>query len=187
VGAAPLGICLDRFGRDLGLLTDAVNRAWQACRRPLYAGPCDQGVRVRRRVVQTLVVRYENRKTGRAVTLVATAHIGTNAYYKMLSDIIAGLEARGALICYEWIIPAAEKEWAAASDGERAVRGFPGFVGDRVFMRAACRYLGWVEQNAGLKCSPSLHCRGLRRLDHGQRSFPGRCQRPLAQLPISAP
>lgn len=105
-------------------------------------------------MAQTPVVRYENRKTGRAVTLIASMHIGTNAYFRKLNDIIAGLEAGGALVCYEGIRPAAEEEWAAAADGERAVRGFPKTTSDRG-LPAACRYLGWVEQGAGLKYSPS--------------------------------
>jgi hypothetical protein len=54
------------------------------------------------------VVRYENRKTGRTVTLIATVHSGTNAYFQKLNEIIAGLAAEGALICYEGIRPAAE-------------------------------------------------------------------------------
>jgi hypothetical protein len=100
------------------------------------------------------VVRYENRKTGRTVTLVATVHSGTNAYFQKLNEIIAGLEAEGALICYEGIRSAAAEEWAGAADGERAVRGLSGPASDRG-REALCRHLGWVEQSAGLKYSPS--------------------------------
>ena len=95
------------------------------------------------------MVRYENRKTGRTMTLIVTMHMGTNAYFKKLNDIIAGLEAEGALICYEGIRPAAEKEWDAAADGERAVRGLSKTMSDRG-LPALCRYLSWVEQSAGL-------------------------------------
>lgn len=110
--------------------------------------------RVRRRVAQTPVVRYENRKTGRTVTLIATVHSGTNAYFQKLNEIIAGLAAEGALICYEGIRPAAEEEWAGAADGERAARGLSWPTSDRG-REALCRHLGWVEQRAGLKYSPS--------------------------------
>ena len=54
-------------------------------------------------MAQTPVVRYENRKTGRTVTIIVTMHVGTNAYFTQLNEIIAGLEATGALICYEGI------------------------------------------------------------------------------------
>lgn len=110
--------------------------------------------RVRRRVAQTPVVRYENRKTGRTVTLVAAVHSGTEAYFKKLNEIIAELEADGALVCYEGIRPAAEQEWAEAADGERAARGVAEPMRDRG-LEALCRYLGWVDQRAGLKYSPS--------------------------------
>jgi hypothetical protein len=73
--------------------------------------------RVRRRVAQTPVVRYENRKTGRTVTLIATMHSGTNAYFNKLNEIIAGLEAAGAVVCYEGIRPAAEEEWPGQPAG----------------------------------------------------------------------
>jgi hypothetical protein len=111
-------------------------------------------LRVRRRVAQTPVVRYGNRKTGRTVTLVAIFHLGTNAYFNELNDIIAGLAAAGTLICYEGIRPAAETEWAAAADQERAVRGLS-MTAEVRGRSAACRYLGWVEQGAALKYSPS--------------------------------
>jgi hypothetical protein len=103
-------------------------------------------------VAQTPVIRYENRKTGRTVTLIATMHSGTNAYFNKLDEIIAGLEAAGAVVCYEGIRPAAEEEWARAAGGERAARGLSVPVSG---LQAVCRYLGWVEQSAGLKYSPS--------------------------------
>ena len=103
-------------------------------------------------MAQTPVVRYENRTTGRTVTLIATMHTGTTAYYSKLNEIIAGLEAAGAVVCYEGIRPAAEEEWARAADGERAARGLSA---PATALQASCRYLGWVEQSAGLEYSPS--------------------------------
>jgi len=108
--------------------------------------------RVRRRVAQTPVVRYENRETGRTVTLIATMHSGTNAYFSKLNELIAGLEGMGAVVCFEGIRPAAEEEWAQAADRERAARGLSLPVNG---LQAMCRYLGWVEQSVGLKYSPS--------------------------------
>jgi len=110
--------------------------------------------RVRHRVAQTPVVRYENRKTGRTVTLIAMMHSGTTAYFRQINEIIAGLEAKGAVVYYEGIRPAAEEEWAGAADGERAVRGLSEPIDDRA-LQAVCRYLGWVGQRTGLKYSPS--------------------------------
>jgi hypothetical protein len=87
------------------------------CREPAAPPTLDPVIRqtrVRRRVAQTPVVRYENRTTGRTVTLVATMHVGTNAYFSRLNEIVAGLEAGGAVICYEGIRAAPEGEWALA-------------------------------------------------------------------------
>lgn len=100
------------------------------------------------------MVRYENRKTGRTVTIIVTMHAGTGAYFKNLNEIIAGLEAKGALICYEGIRPAAEEEWAAAADEEHAARGRSTPISGHG-LEAVCRHLGWVQQSAGLKYSPS--------------------------------
>jgi hypothetical protein len=88
------------------------------------------------------------------VTVVAIVHMGTSAYFGELNAIVAGLEGAGAVVCYEGISAAAEEEWAAATDGERAVRGITKTVDDRG-RSAACRYLGWVEQTAALHYSPS--------------------------------
>lgn len=41
-------------------------------------------LRVRRRMLQTPVIRYRHQKTGRTVTLVGTIHVGEAAYYKRL-------------------------------------------------------------------------------------------------------
>jgi hypothetical protein len=111
-------------------------------------------MRVRRRVAQTPVARYQNRRTGRTVTIIANVHLGTSEYFARLDQIAAGLEARGAVVCYEGIRPAAEEDWAHASDRERAVRGMPEAEADRR-RRELCRSLGWVEQNAGLRYRPS--------------------------------
>jgi hypothetical protein len=125
--------------------------------------------RVRRRVAQTPVVRYENRTTGRTVTLIATMHSGTNAYFGKLNDIIAGLEAADALVCYEGIRPAAEEEWARAADGERAARGFSLPAGG---LQALSRHLGWVEQSAGLRYSPSWRNVDITELDLVRQAQP---------------
>ena len=79
-------------------------------------------LRVRRGVLQTPVIRYRHRRTGRTVTLVGTAHVGEASYYDRLHAMVTRLEAAGAVVCYEWIGPAAEEEWAVASAGERAAR-----------------------------------------------------------------
>lgn len=105
-------------------------------------------------MAQTPVVRYENRKTFRTVTLIVTMHVGSRAYFRTLNDIIAGLESGGAVICYEGIRPAGEEEWATAADGERAFRGFPMAIRGRGLL-ALCRHLGWVWQSMALKYSPS--------------------------------
>jgi hypothetical protein len=78
-------------------------------------------------------------------------HSGTNAYFNKLNEIIAGLEAAGAVVCYEGIRPAAEEEWARAAGGERAARGLSVPVSG--LQAVCCRYLGWVEQSA--EYSPS--------------------------------
>lgn len=120
-------------------------------------------------MAQTPVVRYENRKTGRTVTLIATMHSGTNAYFNKLNEIIAGLEAAGAVVCYEGIRPAAEEEWAGAADGERAARGLSLPVSG---LQAMCRYLDWVEQSVGLKYSPSWRNVDMTELELVRRAQP---------------
>jgi hypothetical protein len=116
------------------------------------------------------VVRYENRKTGRTVTLVMVSHIGTSAYFTKLDDILAGLEAEGAVICYERVGPAADEQWAAASDEERAARGHVWSVSDQV-LSAACRHLGWVDQGR-LKYSPSWRNVDMTDLEFVRRAQP---------------
>jgi hypothetical protein len=56
------------------------------------------------------------------VTLVGAIHVGERTYYERLWDLVTSLEARSAAVHCEWIRPAAETEWAAAGDGERARR-----------------------------------------------------------------
>ena len=104
-------------------------------------------LRVRRGVLQTPVIRYRHRGTGRTVTLVGTAHVGEAGYYSRLHALVTQLEAAGAIVCYEWVGPAAEQEWAAASASERAARDAPRAMGEETFRRV-CRSLGWVEQGA---------------------------------------
>ena len=117
--------------------------------------PVTRVLRVRRRILQTPVITYEHRRTGRTVTLVATSHIGQAAYYEQLRAMLTEMEAAGALIRYEMVSPAASSEWAAASAAERAARATSQDAG-RESLQAACRYLGWVTQ-ATLTYSPSWH------------------------------
>jgi hypothetical protein len=108
--------------------------------------------RVRRRVVHTPIARYQNPRTGRTVTIIATMHVGAIEYFDELNEIIARLAANGALICYEGVATAGDEEWAAASDGERAVRGLP-WAATGPGVRELCRALGWVSQNEALSYS----------------------------------
>ncbi len=110
--------------------------------------------RVRHRVLQTPVIRYRHRKTGRVVTLVATVHMGEAAYYQRLHAIVTEMEAAGALVHYEWVNSAATGEWATASSTEHAAWRVWN-EGGRDDAQAACRYLGWVPQGAALTYSPS--------------------------------
>jgi hypothetical protein len=111
-------------------------------------------LRVQRGVLQTPVIRYGHRGTGRTVTLVGTAHVGQASYYKRLHALVTQLEAAGAIVCYERIRPAAEKEWATASASERAARDAPRAMGAET-SRRVCRSLGWVEQGAVFTWAPS--------------------------------
>jgi hypothetical protein len=111
-------------------------------------------LRVRRRIVQTPVIRYRNRKTGRTVTIVATQHVGTSEYFRQLGQIIAELELAGAAVCFEGMWQATQQDWAEASGEERAVRGLP-LPGEGFRVQSLCRHLGWIEQSAGLRPSAS--------------------------------
>lgn len=127
-------------------------------------------LRVRRSVLQTPVIRYRHRRTGRTVTLVGTAHVGEASYYARLQAILARLEATGAVVCYEWIGPAAEEEWAAASAGERAARGVSRAMG--ASSQRVGRSLGWVEQRAVFRWAPSWRNVDLTDLELIRRAGP---------------
>ena len=100
-------------------------------------------------MLQSPVVRFEHPRSGRRITVVATVHMGEVAYYGAVDTMINEMESRGAVICYESGGPVTTKEWAAASDDERAA-----WDGERSgrgeFSEAAGRYLGWVHQRAAL-------------------------------------
>ncbi|MGD0243344.1 MAG: hypothetical protein ABSB59_23935 [Streptosporangiaceae bacterium] len=107
--------------------------------------PAERALRVRRRLLQTPVVRFEHQGTGRTVTVVGVVHIGQAAYYRRLNTVLARLEAAGALVCYEYVAPAADTEWSAVDPAERD--GWNATVAtNREISQAACRYLGWVLQ-----------------------------------------
>lgn len=111
--------------------------------------PQDRALRVRHRILQTPVVRFEHRRTGRAVTVVGVVHIAPARYYRQLNAIITKLEAGGALVCYEYVGRAAEADWSAVSPAER--EGWDAATARRgELAEAACRYLGWVGQAGGL-------------------------------------
>jgi hypothetical protein len=121
--------------------------------RPLAARPQMRQTRVRRGVAQTPIARYRHPATGRTVTIVTTVHFGTAKYFNALNDIIAGLAADGAVICYEGVTSATQEQWAAASDAERAVRSVYQSAFDRG-RQELCQALGWIDQNTGLRYSP---------------------------------
>jgi hypothetical protein len=129
-------------------------------------------LRVRHRTLQTPVARYRHRGSGRVVTLVGTMHIGEKTYYERLHALVSGLEAAGASVHYEWIRPAAEEEWAAASDSERALRPGMWKDQDRAAL-AACRYLGWIPQPFPLGNAASWHNSDLTDLELIRRAGPG--------------
>jgi hypothetical protein len=127
--------------------------------------------RVRRRILQTPVVRFQNPQTGRSVTIVATVHVGPAAYYERLHTIINEMESAGAVVCNESAGPTTKQEWAAASDEERAAwdgerRGRP------VFNKAAGRYLGWADQPAAPPRPPSWRNADLPTLEYLRRAGP---------------
>lgn len=127
--------------------------------------------RVRHRILQTPVVRFQNSETGRRVTVVATVHVGPAAYYERLGTIISEMESAGAVVCNESAGPTTKQEWAAASDEERAAwdgerRGRP------VFNQAAGRYLGWADQSAAPPRPPSWRNADLPTLEYLRRAGP---------------
>jgi hypothetical protein len=126
--------------------------------------------RVRHRILQTPVVRFQNPKTGRSVTIVATVHVGPAAYYEQLRTIINEMESAGAVVCNESAGPTTKQEWAAADDEERAA-----WNGERrgrsVFNQAAGRYLGFVDQSA-LARPPSWRNADMATLEYLRRAGP---------------
>jgi hypothetical protein len=129
-------------------------------------------LRVRHRVLQTPVVRYEHEETGRTVTLIATVHAAEAAYYKRLHAIITRLEAAGAVVHYEMVTPATQQEWATATDAERAVRHVTTDMATRG-VEALCRYFGWVWQGTAMTLSPSWHNVDMTDLEFVRRAGPG--------------
>jgi hypothetical protein len=77
-------------------------------------------LRIRRGVIQTPVVTY--RKGHQVVTVTATCHAGTAAYYKDLYAAITRLESQGAVVLYEMTVSAPDDQWATATDEERRAR-----------------------------------------------------------------
>jgi hypothetical protein len=122
-------------------------------------------------MLQSPVVRFRNPKTGRSVTIVATMHIGTAAYYDQLRVMINEMESAGAIVCFESPRPTTKQEWAAASDEERAAWDGER-LGRREFNKAAGRYLGWVNQSAALGRPPSWRNADMARLEYVRRAGP---------------
>jgi hypothetical protein len=131
-----------------------------------------KALRVRHRLLQTPVVRFEDPKSGRNVTVVATMHMGTVAYYEQLRAVISELESAGAVVCLEGTASASEQELAAASGEERAALGryetWRGPASD--LSRAAGRALGWVDQSAALSSSPSWRNADMTKLEMVRRA-----------------
>lgn len=99
-------------------------------------------------------------------------HIGERAYYERLHALVNGLEAAGASVQYEGIGRAADEEWAAASDNERANRSGLWKDQDRAAL-AACRYLGWIPQPFPLGSAVSWRNVDLTDLELIRRTAPG--------------
>src|SRR5690349_21223990 len=76
--------------------------------------PQERALRIRRRMLQTPVVRFEHPRTGRTVTVAGVVHIARASYYWQLGITLRKLEAAGALVFYEGIGRAAETEWSVA-------------------------------------------------------------------------
>lgn len=111
-------------------------------------------MRVRHHALQTPVVRFRHRLTGRTVTMVATVHVAESAYYDRLAALVAELEAAGAVVYSEGIGLAGEREWGTASTSERAARDeYFDELGGR--FQAMGDYLGWVRQRFPLADVPS--------------------------------
>jgi hypothetical protein len=111
--------------------------------------PADRILRVRRRTLQTPVVRFWHPGTGRTVTVAGVVHAAQPGYYRRLNVILARLEAAGALVFYEWVGSAAETEWSTASQAEHDARDAV-MADSQETSQAVCRYLGWVSQAEAL-------------------------------------
>jgi hypothetical protein len=116
--------------------------------------PADRILRVRRRMLQTPVVRFWHPGTGRTVTVAGVVHAAQAGYYRRLNVILARLEAAGALVFYEWVGSAAETEWSAASRAEHDARDTV-MADSQEMSQAVCRYLGWVRQAESLAYAAS--------------------------------
>jgi hypothetical protein len=133
--------------------------------------PANRTLRVRHRMLQTPVVRFEHQGTGRAVTVIAVVHIAQASYYRRLHAILTKLEAAGAVIYYEQIGSAAATEWSAASHAERDARDAAA-ADRREYPQAVCRYLGWVGQQDALAYAASWRNVDMTDLELVQRSGP---------------
>lgn len=131
-------------------------------------------LRVRRRMVQSPVVRFENPHTGRSVTVVATSHTGAAAYYEQLRAVINEMESAGAAVCLEGAGSASGQELASASDEERAALGrYEAWRAPATDLSAATgRYLGWVDQSAALGSSPTWRNADMTKLELVRRAGP---------------
>src|SRR5215469_2722084 len=131
-------------------------------------------LRVRHRILQSPVVRFENPRTGRSVTVVATSHTGSADYYEQLRAVINEMEAAGAVVCLEGVGSASEQELAGASGEERAALGL--YQASRApapeLSLAACRYLGWVDQSAALGSSPTWRNADMTKLELVRQAGP---------------
>jgi len=102
-----------------------------------------RNTRVRRDWLQTPVVTYRHRSTGR---LVGMMHIGVPAYFEAVAATVADLERAGAVVQFEGVRPPTAEELADATDAElAAVARFDEFV---AFVTAISGTLGWVVQRA---------------------------------------
>ena len=111
--------------------------------------PAERTIRVRHRMLQTPVVRFEHAKTGRTVTVAGVVHIARAGYYRQLGVMLTNLEAAGALILYEGVGHAAETGWSAVGQADRDTWNSVQ-TGGKELTQAACRYLGWVRQGEAL-------------------------------------
>lgn len=99
--------------------------------------------------------------------------MGEAAYYEQLRTMINELESAGAVVCYESAAPgrraSAEKEWAEASDEERAAWDGEARMHPQ-FSEAAGRYLGWVDQWTTLGTPPTWRYQERSSLEYVRRA-----------------